>query len=125
MIADEVFAEATAVVDAWFDAWSIANDAARRSAFEKIAAADVRFSDRLSAVESLTDLAEHAGAVQRFMPGVHLQRQGAIRHCQGAVLADWTMSGGRGPTANGTNLFMLSGEGRITAVVGFAHSPPG
>jgi uncharacterized protein YndB with AHSA1/START domain len=125
VIADEVFADATPLVDAWFEAWSIVDPAERRSAFEKIASEKVRYSDRFSALESLTDLTEHAGALQRFMPGVRLQREGAIRHCQGAVLANWTMSGGRGPAATGTHLFMLSGEGRILAAVGFANSPSG
>jgi uncharacterized protein YndB with AHSA1/START domain len=119
VVAEEVFANATAVVDAWFEAWLIADDVARRAAFEKIAVDGVRFNDRFSALESLTDLTEHAGATQRFMPGIRLQRAGQIRHCQGTALANWTTAGGQGPQSSGTHLFVFAADGRIIAVVGF------
>ena len=120
VVAEEVFADATAVVDAWFEAWLIADDAARRAAFEKVNVGAVRFNDRFSALESVTDLTEHAGASQRFMPGVRMKREGSIRHCQGAVLANWTTSGGQAPPSSGTNLFLFAADGRIAAVIGFA-----
>ena len=31
----------------------------------------------------------HIGATQRFMPNLHLKRQGDVRHCQGALLVEW------------------------------------
>ncbi len=108
------------MVDAWFEAWLIPDDVARSAAFEKIVAASVRFNDRFSALESVTDLTEHAGATQRFMPGVRMRREGQIRHCQGAVLADWTAAGGPAPPSSGTNLFLFAADGRIAAVRGFA-----
>jgi len=120
VVAEEVFAGATAAVDQWFRAWQIADEVARTAAFAAIAVADVRCNDRFSALESLADLAEHAGAAQRFMPGVHLQREGAVRHCQGAVLANWTSAGGKAAPSSGTNLFLFAADGRIAAVVGFA-----
>jgi uncharacterized protein YndB with AHSA1/START domain len=113
-VAEEVFADAAAVVDAWFEAWTIADEAARRAAFERIALPGVRFSDRYGALESVDDVVEHAGATLRFMPGASLKRDGRIRHCQGSVLANWTSSAG-----TGTNLFVLAPDGRIAAVVGF------
>ena len=115
-VAEEVFADAQTVVDAWFVAWTIADDAARRAAFERIALPGVRFSDRFGALESLDDVVEHAGATLRFLPGVRMQRDGRIRHCQGAVLANWT-AGSAAPS--GTNLFELAPDGRIAVVVGF------
>ena len=115
-VAEEAFANAAAVVDAWFEAWTVADDAARRAAFQKIALPTVRFSDRYGALESVDDVVEHAGATLRFMPGAALERSGRIRHCQGSVLADWTSSAG---TGTGTNLFLLAPDGRIAAVVGF------
>lgn len=115
-VAEEVFADAQTVVDAWFTAWTIADDAARRSAFEKIALPGVRFSDRFGALESLDDVVEHAGATLQFLPGVRMQRDGRIRHCQGAVLANWT---GGSAAPSGTNLFELAPDGRIAVVVGF------
>jgi uncharacterized protein YndB with AHSA1/START domain len=113
-VAEEVFANAAALVDAWFDAWTIADEAARRVAFERIALPGVRFSDRYGALESVDDVVEHAGATLRFMPGPSMRRDGRIRHCQGSVLANWTSSAG-----TGTSLFVLAPDGRIAAVVGF------
>jgi len=113
-VAEEAFASAAAVVDAWFEAWTVADDAARRAAFEKIALPTVRFSDRYGALESVDDIVEHAGATLRFMPGATLERNGQIRHCQGSVLANWASGAG-----TGTNLFVLAPDGRIAAVVGF------
>ncbi|HXR94010.1 MAG TPA: SRPBCC domain-containing protein [Steroidobacteraceae bacterium] len=113
-VAEEVYANAAAVVDAWFEAWTLADEAARRAAFARIALPGVRFSDRYGALESVEDVVEHAGATLRFMPGASLKRDGRIRHCQGSVLANWTSS-----ASNGTNLFVLAPDGRIAAVVGF------
>jgi uncharacterized protein YndB with AHSA1/START domain len=123
LVADEVFASASAVVDAWFQAWEIPDDHERLRAFEKIAVAQVRFNDRFSALESLSELSAHAGAAQRFMPGVQLRRDGVVRHCQGAVLVNWNAVGGGNSLASGTNLFMLDQACRIVSVVGFSGSP--
>src|SRR5271170_5071837 len=83
VVADEVFADAANVVDAWFHAWAIPDGQARGLEFARIAAADVRFRDRFSLINGLGDLSAHAGASQRFMPGVRMSRNGDIRHCQG------------------------------------------
>jgi len=56
------------------------------------AADDVRFRDRYSWLDSLADLSAHAGAAQRFMPGIGLRGRGEIRQCQGMVLVDWVFN---------------------------------
>jgi hypothetical protein len=122
VVADEVFADASHVVDAWFQAWQIPDDAERLAALDKIAASDMHFSDRFSALESLAEVSAHAGAAQRFMPGVRLQREGQIRHCQGSVLAEWNAVGSGTAQASGTNLFTLDQKCRIVSVVGFSNS---
>lgn len=123
-VADEVFAGAAGVADAWFEAWVVPDDRARGEAFAKIAAPDVRFRDRFSLLDGLDDLTAHAGASQRFMPGVRLRRVGDARHCQGVVLADWIASGADGrEVMSGTNVFALASDGRITSATGFANLP--
>lgn len=124
LVADEVFAGADRVVDDWFAAWAITDDPARENAFAKIAAEGVRFRDRFSLLDGLGDLSAHAGAAQRFMPGVLLQRRGEIRHCQGMVLAEWVALAGDGrERMSGTNLFVLGPNGQIHSVTGFANPP--
>jgi uncharacterized protein YndB with AHSA1/START domain len=126
VVADEVHAGAAKVVDAWYDAWAIADDRAREDAFGKIAAASVSFRDRFSMLDSRSDLVAHSGAAQRFMPGVTLRRNGGIRHCQGRVLADWVASANDGKELMaGTSLFVMGPEGHIQSVTSFTNPPAG
>ena len=120
VVADLVNAGAAAAVDAWFGAWSETSEDARRRQLSQIASVDVRFRDRFSLLDGLEDLVPHIGATQRFMPGMHLRRQGDVRHCQGTLLAAWMASGSDGQErASGTNVFTLRPDGMIEAVVGF------
>jgi uncharacterized protein YndB with AHSA1/START domain len=124
LVADEVYAGAGEVVDAWFDAWALTDDRMRQDAFTRIAAADVRFRDRFSLLDGLADLTAHAGAAQRFMPGVRLERRGEIRHSHGMVLADWFAAARDGQERmSGTSLFVMAPDGRINSVTGFANPP--
>lgn len=121
-VSDEVFAGAASVVDGWFEAWAATDAQARDAAFAKIAAPDVRFRDRFSLLDGLADLSAHAGASQRFMPGVRMKRKGEPRHCQGVILADWIASTPDGrDVMNGTNVFVLGLDGRIASATGFAN----
>ena len=116
VVADEVFADAEKTVDAWFDAWAIAAGEARETAFAAILAPDVRFRDRYAALDGLADLTGHTEAVRKFMPGVRMSRQGAVRQCQGVVLADWEAAG-----MSGLNVFVLNAHGKIQSVTGFTN----
>jgi uncharacterized protein YndB with AHSA1/START domain len=125
IVADEVFTGAASVVDGWFEAWAIADDRARDAAFAKIAAPDIRFRDRFSLLDGLADLSAHAGASQRFTPGVRMRRKGEPRQCQGVLLADWIASAPDGrEVMNGTNVFVLGPDARIASATGFANLPP-
>src|SRR5262249_12002150 len=96
-------------------------DRTREAAFAKVAAPNVSFRDRFSLLDGLTDVVAHAGAAQRFMPGIRLSRRGEVRHCQGAVLADWVALASNGQERmSGTSFFLLGPDGRIHSVTGFA-----
>jgi uncharacterized protein YndB with AHSA1/START domain len=124
IVSDEVFTGAAGVVDGWFEAWTVIDDRARDAAFAKIAAPDIKFRDRFSLLDGLADLSAHAGASQRFMPGIRLRRKGEFRHCQGVVLADWVASAADGrELMTGTNVFVLGLGGRIISATGLAHMP--
>jgi uncharacterized protein YndB with AHSA1/START domain len=119
VVADETHADAQNVVDAWFSAWAEPDDSARRATLTRIASRDVQFRDRYAAIESLDDLVAHAGAAQRFMPGVRIERRGAVRHCQGMVLVDWAVTNKGAENGRGTSVFILSPTGMIERVTGF------
>jgi uncharacterized protein YndB with AHSA1/START domain len=120
VVADHLHANASALVDRWFAAWSDTNDETRTRELDAIAGPDVTMRDRFSCVAGADELTLHIGAAHRFMPGMRMQREGAVRHCQGVVLADWNAVGADGqPRGRGTNVFTLSPDGRIASVTGF------
>jgi len=120
LVANEVHAEAGAKVDGWFDAWIETDAAVRERALQQIATPELRFRDQYSLTDGLADLVPHITAAQKFMPGIRLQRSGAVRHCQGTVLCDWkvVMPDGQ-ERGTGTNVFTFGPDGRIESVTGF------
>jgi uncharacterized protein YndB with AHSA1/START domain len=119
LIANDLHKHPNALADAWFDAWAETDDAKRRSAIAAIAAPAVTFGDRYSLLEGVDDLTFHAGAAQKFMPGMRLERSGDARHCLGTILVDWVVNGADGAIkAKGTNVFSLDPDGKIKAVTG-------
>ncbi|PYR87861.1 MAG: hypothetical protein DMF84_30450 [Acidobacteria bacterium] len=120
VVADEVHGDVERIVDTWFAALAETNEGDRQRALESVATPDVRMRDRFSCIDGLDELAHHVTAAQRFMPGMRLQKSGAVRHCQGTALADWTAVGPDGqPRGQGTNVFALGPDGRIESVTGF------
>jgi len=120
VVADAVNAGAASVVDAWFDAWADPDAASRERTLSRIAVDDLRFRDRYSNTDGVGDLVAHITGAQRFMPGIRMQRQGDVRHCQGTVLADFVARSSDGhDRARGTNVFVFGADGRIEWVTGF------
>jgi uncharacterized protein YndB with AHSA1/START domain len=120
VVSDEVNAGAAGRVDEWFAAWTVTDDSERAALLARSVSSDVRFRDRFSAVDGLSELAPHISAARHFMPGIRLERRGNVRHCQGTVLADWVAVGNDGQQRmSGTNVFALRLDGRIGSVVGF------
>jgi uncharacterized protein YndB with AHSA1/START domain len=120
VVADEVNASAAQAVDAWFGAWAITDASERAAALQAIAAPALTFRDRFGSTNGIDDLVPHIGAAQHFMPGMLMTRDGAVRHCQGTVLANWKATGSDGQTrGTGTNVFSFDAEGKIRAVAGF------
>lgn len=124
LVANEVHAGATSMVDGWFAAWAEPDVAARERTLVAITVPEVRFRDQYGLTDGLEDLMPHITAAQKFMPGLRLTRAGDVRHCQGTVLCDWraTLPDGKEVGA-GTNVFSLGPDGRIEAVTGFWGKP--
>ena len=126
LVANDLHAGAAAAVDGWFAAWSEPDTAKREALLVPLAAQDVRFRDRFSLIDGLDDLRPHLAAVHKFMPGMRLEREGDVRHCQGTVLADWVARAADGSErGRGTNVFALGHDGRVTSVIGFWNPPKG
>ena len=119
VVSDEVHAGAEGIADRWFSAWAIAEDAEREKALVHLVMPNVRFRDRFALIDGAAELSAHVAASIRFMPGIRMQRKGAVRHCQGVMLADWVALGSDGAERmRGTNVFVLAPDGRIESVTG-------
>lgn len=119
-VSREAQADAAAVVDRWLANWSETDESTRRATLGAIAADELEFRDAFSTTSGHDDLVAHIGAAQNFMPGMTLSRDGNVRACQGAVLADWTATGPDGAArGKGTNLFDFDADGKLERVVGF------
>jgi uncharacterized protein YndB with AHSA1/START domain len=124
LVAAEAFSGAADVVDGWFAAWSDPDSGTREATLTRVASDQVRFRDRFSLIDGMDDLRPHLAAVHRFMPGMRLERDGDVRHCQGTVLADWIARGADGQErGRGTNVFVLGAGARIENVTGFWNPP--
>jgi uncharacterized protein YndB with AHSA1/START domain len=120
LVADSVNAGVASVVDAWFEVWVDPDADSRARALSQIAAPTLSFRDRYSNTSGIDDLVAHIGGAQRFMPGIRMQRNGDVRHCQGMVLADYVARSADGrQVAGGTNVFVFAAGGRLESVTGF------
>ncbi len=120
VVSNETHANAAAAVDAWFAMWSDPNKDSRHRDLDRITARDVTMLDRFSTIYGIDDVRAHVDAVHQHMPGSVLKRDGDVQHCQGTLLAKWTVAGADGqPRGTGTNVFLLDADGRIQSVTGF------
>jgi uncharacterized protein YndB with AHSA1/START domain len=117
-------AGAERTVDAFFAIWNETDAGARATAVARCCTADVAFHDPNSALAGHGDLVAHVGAAQQFFPGVRLARRGAVRQCQGTVLADWEMQRDGKALGAGTNVFELAVDGRVHRAVGLPQPAP-
>jgi uncharacterized protein YndB with AHSA1/START domain len=122
LVANDLHANAAEAVDAWFAAWSNADAASRARTLSRVCVPEVEFRDRHSALTGIEDLVAHAGAALQYNPST-LERRGAVRHCQGMVLADWRAVANGTTTSEGTNVFILAPNDMIEWVTGF-WTPP-
>jgi hypothetical protein len=79
---------------------------------------DYRFCDRYSRTDGIDELNAHLDAARRFMPGLVLTREGAVRHCQGTAVADWVALKDNAKVAQGANVFEFDADGRLRHVTG-------
>lgn len=120
LVASEAQAHAARRVDAFLSAWNEPDESKRRRLLEEAATDDVSFHDAYSCTTSREDLVAHLAAVQRFMPGMTLAREGELSLCQGTAFGAWIAKGPDGAIrSRGTNVYRLSPDGKIRNVTGF------
>lgn len=122
-VANEVHANAAAVVDGWYAAWTIADAAERNAALARVSVPNIRFRDRFSLLTGADDVSAHIAAALRFMPGISLRRNGSVRQCQGTALSEWVAVSADGvEKMSGTSVFRLGADGRIESATGIANA---
>ena len=120
IVCREAHAGAAGKVDVYLSAWSEPDAAARRRLLESAVTEDVLFRDAYGCLQGIDDLNANLAAVQRFMPGMSLQRSGELRQCQESALGGWSAAGPDGAIrAKGTNAFDFAPNGKIRRIVGF------
>jgi len=120
IVANDLHGDAAAAVDEWFSAWIETDSATRFQRLAGIVISSVRFRDRFSLIDGISELNDQIGAAQRFMPGFRMERRGDVRQCQGLVLADWVaLTTDNQERGRGTNVFAFGSDKKIEAVTGF------
>jgi len=119
VVAREAHGGAESLVDRYFAVWSETDAARRRAELAAVATGDLVFRDGFGATASPADLAEHIGAAQMHMSVLRIEREGALRQCQGTGVADWVARAADGTVAaRGSNVFDFAPDGRLARVVG-------
>jgi uncharacterized protein YndB with AHSA1/START domain len=122
LVANELHAGAADLVDAWFASWVVGDGSERLRKLDEITAPGIRFRDRYACIDGRDELNDHIGASQRFMPGMRLERKGAVRHCQNTLLVDWLAKGSDDEERmRGVSVLALDAQGKIVSVTGFAN----
>jgi hypothetical protein len=120
VVSREAQSGASGRIDAFFSAWNATDPAERRRLLEDAATEDVAFGDAYSCTAGTEDLVAHLGAVQFFMPGMTIARDGEVAQCQGTAIAPWVARKADGGVAGrGRDVFELSPEGKIRRAMGF------
>lgn len=120
IVSREAQAQAAERIDAFFGAWNQADEEERRRLLVAAATDDVEFHDAFSCTAGREDLVAHLAAVQRFMPGMTVARDGEVKECQGVAIAPWTARAADGSVrGQGTNVFDFAKDGRIRRATGF------
>ncbi len=120
VVTDDARADAVERVDAFLRAWGEADASRRRALVESCAAAGIAFRDAHSATDGVEDLLANLEAVQVFMPGVSLTRDGDVSLSHGTAVAGWKAIKEDGQEVGcGTNVYDFSPDCKLARVVGF------
>lgn len=121
VVANDHHEGAAATVDRWFEAWAEADVERRSELLEACATEDVSVNDPYACFAGRDELVGHITNTQVHMPGIVMQRDGDVRHCQGTLLFAWVAKAPDGTqVAQGSSVARLAPDGRVEGVTGFA-----
>jgi hypothetical protein len=115
----------TALADQYFAMWNEADADRRAALIEANWATDARFVDPSFDVTGHDDLNKLVGAAQQMFPGLAFVRIGEIDEHHTYVRWTWHLKAeGQEPVAGGTDIVLLTADGRIQQVIGFHDFAP-
>lgn len=115
----------TAHADRYLAAWNEPDPEARRTAVAEVFSDDVRYTDPMVDVRGAEALAATIGAVQAQFPGFVFRLAGPADAHHDQVRFTWELGpeGLEAPIV-GSDVALLDGDGRISAVLGFLDRVP-
>jgi uncharacterized protein YndB with AHSA1/START domain len=120
LVAREAQKHATERVDTFFAAWNETDGAKRLHLLNEAATEEISFRDPYSCTSGRDDLSAHLAAVQHFMPGLQIAREGEVSQSHGTAFCAWTARSPDGSIrSRGMNVYELAPDGRIRRATGF------
>jgi hypothetical protein len=115
----------TAHADRYLAAWNETDPAARRAAVAAVFSSDVRYTDPMADVRGAEALAATIGAVHEQFPGFVFRLAGQVDAHHDQLRFTWELGpeGAEAPIV-GSDVALVDGDGRITAVLGFLDRVP-
>jgi uncharacterized protein YndB with AHSA1/START domain len=112
---ETVGAVAESIVDRFVAAWQEQDAALRGAHLEACFAPDGLYRDAYGYVPGRDGLNVFIGNALKFMPGLTLRRDGAVRHAHGTLWYPWSMTGPDGSVVmGGVSVAECTAEGRIS-----------
>jgi uncharacterized protein YndB with AHSA1/START domain len=117
---DEIGPRLAVAVDAYTRAWNEPDPVVRSALLAESFAAAATFRDRFVVIEDRDSLNAHIGAVQRYRPGLRLERLGPPDQCHMMARSAWRVVDAAGvPRGTGVDYFRIGADGRLLEATGF------
>ncbi|MEU4192887.1 nuclear transport factor 2 family protein [Kribbella sp. NPDC026611] len=116
---------ATTLADQYFAMWNEADSARRAELIAGSWAEGATFVDPSFEANGHDELNKLVGAAQHMFPGLSFFRIGAIDEHHGYLRWSWHLKAeGQEPVAGGTDIVVLTDDGKIRQLIGFHDFAP-
>jgi hypothetical protein len=112
--------DAPAIVEAYCEAWNVAEDTERRRLLGQSCADAVTYTDPKTDLAGRDALAAHIARVQAARPGSRIARTSRVDLHHGRLRFAWRLADSAGQTVvEGVDFCELAADGRLLRIVGF------